>query len=67
MHNRVVRKNRRLLSNEERGFGAQVVRTLGAWDYPTRPALYWSYTVAMPRILALLRARGRAQTRRFVE
>ncbi len=49
------------------GFGARLVRTLGAWDYPIRPRLYWLYTIALPRLLAVMRARGRAQTRRLVD
>jgi len=45
------------------GFGASLVRTPGAWDFTTRPALYWGYSVALPSLLAMLRLRGRAQTR----
>jgi peptidoglycan pentaglycine glycine transferase (the first glycine) len=40
------------------GLGAQVVRTLGAWDYPVHPRLYRWYTQALPRILAAMRRRG---------
>ena len=39
----------------KRGFGAQVVRTLGAWDYPARPGLYAAYGRALPRALAVAR------------
>jgi len=39
------------------GFGGQVVRHIGAYDYPVSRSLYWLYTVLMPRLLALLRAR----------
>ncbi len=45
------------------GFGAQTVRTLGAWDYPFRPVLYRLYQAALPRLLDLLRLRGRRRTR----
>jgi peptidoglycan pentaglycine glycine transferase (the first glycine) len=45
------------------GFGAQLVRMLGAWDYSVRPLLFWGYSSALPSLLALLRLRGRAQTR----
>ncbi len=38
------------------GFGGHVVRHIGAWDYAPRPALYWAYEHAMPRVLAALRA-----------
>lgn len=49
------------------GFGATLVRTLGAWDYVVRPAMYWIYHVAMPRILGLMRARRMASTRRLID
>jgi peptidoglycan pentaglycine glycine transferase (the first glycine) len=39
------------------GFNGQVVRHIGAWDYPARPFWYWLYTVALPRYLAFLRRR----------
>ncbi|MBL8055589.1 MAG: peptidoglycan bridge formation glycyltransferase FemA/FemB family protein [Anaerolineales bacterium] len=45
------------------GFGGQIVRGLGAWDYAPRPALYQLYTRVLPRLLDLLRRRGQAQTR----
>ena len=45
------------------GFGGQVVRFIGAWDYPVRPLLYKLYTQVLPRILDWMRLRGRAQTR----
>jgi lipid II:glycine glycyltransferase (peptidoglycan interpeptide bridge formation enzyme) len=46
--------------------GGQVVRTLGAWDYPTQPLLYTFYTRILPRILDRMRRRGREQTRQEV-
>jgi lipid II:glycine glycyltransferase (peptidoglycan interpeptide bridge formation enzyme) len=49
------------------GFGAKYVRTLGAWDWPLRPLAHRLYTVALPRVLAVLRSRQRAATRRAVE
>ncbi len=36
----------------KRGFGGQVVRTLGAWDYAPRPWLYRLYAETVPRLLA---------------
>lgn len=42
------------------GFGSQVVRTLGAWDYAPYPPLYWLYTQAAPRFIGWLRRRGSA-------
>ncbi len=46
------------------GFGGQVVRTLGAWDYPVRPLLYRIYSQILPRILGLMRLRGKSETKR---
>jgi peptidoglycan pentaglycine glycine transferase (the first glycine) len=37
------------------GFNGQVVGHIGAWDYTSRPNLYWLYVVAMPRYLEWLR------------
>lgn len=48
------------------GFGGQVVRTLGAWDYPTYPTLYWLYTRVLPILLNAMRKRGQAKTRRSI-
>lgn len=49
------------------GFGGQVVRHIGAWDFaPARP-LYWLYTTVMPRVLEVMRWRGRRQTRATFE
>lgn len=39
------------------GFNGQVVRHIGAWDYPARPLWYWLYTAVIPKYLAFLRAR----------
>lgn len=39
------------------GFNGQVVRFMGAWDYPVRPILYRIYTQAIPRYLNYLRRR----------
>jgi lipid II:glycine glycyltransferase (peptidoglycan interpeptide bridge formation enzyme) len=45
------------------GFGGQVVRFIGAWDYPVRPLLYKLYTQVLPRVLEGMRGRGKAKTR----
>ena len=42
------------------GFNGQVVRHIGAWDYPARPLLYWLYTTILPRYLSYLRGTGDA-------
>jgi lipid II:glycine glycyltransferase (peptidoglycan interpeptide bridge formation enzyme) len=46
------------------GFGGQVVRTLGAWDFPVRRLIYTSYCHILPRILQIMRARGKQATKR---
>jgi peptidoglycan pentaglycine glycine transferase (the first glycine) len=48
------------------GLGGQVVRTIGAWDLPTRPLLYRLYTQTLPRLLNLMRRRGLERTQRTV-
>lgn len=49
------------------GFGGEFVRRIGAWDFAPSPALYRLYTTVLPRLLDVLRRRGRAQTLRAVE
>jgi len=49
------------------GLGGQVVRHIGAWDYPARPALYSLYTRLLPRVLAVIRKRGRSRTRQSLD
>jgi len=49
------------------GFGGQFVRGPGAWDYAPSPLLYRLYTTLLPRVLAVMRRRGRAQTQRALE
>jgi peptidoglycan pentaglycine glycine transferase (the first glycine) len=51
----------------KRGFGGEVVRTLGAWDYPIRPTTYRLYTSLLPRVLDVMRRRNRSNTRRYLE
>ena len=41
------------------GFGGEFVQGLGAWDYAPSPALYRLYTSVLPRMLAVMRRRGR--------
>lgn len=45
------------------GLGGELVRTLGAWDYPAARFWYPVYTRLVPRLLDIMRARGRQQTR----
>ncbi len=42
----------------KQGFNGITTRTLGAWDYTTRPVLYRRYTETLPKFLNLLRRRG---------
>ncbi|MEA3345117.1 MAG: peptidoglycan bridge formation glycyltransferase FemA/FemB family protein [Chloroflexota bacterium] len=42
----------------KRGFGGQVVRHLGAYDFPVYPLLYRLFNLLLPRYRALLRWRG---------
>ena len=46
------------------GFGGRVVRTLGAWDFPTRPLIYRLYSQILPGILRWMRKRGKSETKR---
>jgi lipid II:glycine glycyltransferase (peptidoglycan interpeptide bridge formation enzyme) len=47
------------------GLGGKVSRTLGAWDYPTRPVIYRLYTQILPRLLDVMRRRGKERTRQI--
>ena len=49
------------------GLGGQVVRTLGAWDFPTSRFWYKIYTQIVPRLLDIMRIRGRARTERALD
>lgn len=40
------------------GFNAEVVHTIGAWDYAARPFWYWIYTSIMPKYLEFLRSKN---------
>ncbi len=45
------------------GLGGQVVRTLGAWDYAPNALWYKLYAEVMPRLLDVMRSRGREKTK----
>jgi peptidoglycan pentaglycine glycine transferase (the first glycine) len=45
------------------GLGGTVSRTIGAWDFTPNPLLYKMYTQVLPRVMDLMRARGKARTR----
>ena len=48
------------------GLAGDVVRTLGAWDYPVQPLIYRLYSQVLPRVLDFMRRRGKAKTRQEV-
>ena len=43
----------------KQGFGGEFTPWIGAWDFPTNRAAYWGYTVAMPKVLDVMRRRHR--------
>jgi hypothetical protein len=43
-----------------------VIRTVGAWDFPSWPLGYRLYTQILPRILDRMRRRGKQRTRQMV-
>lgn len=45
------------------GLGGYVLRTIGAWDFTPNPLLYRMYTELLPRLMNIMRARGKAHTR----
>ncbi len=45
------------------GLGGSVRRTIGAWDYAPSQLWYWLYTRVVPRLLDIMRWRGRSRTR----
>jgi lipid II:glycine glycyltransferase (peptidoglycan interpeptide bridge formation enzyme) len=49
------------------GLGGVVLRTLGAWDYVPNPFWYALYTKVVPKILDVMRSRGKAATRQKLE
>jgi peptidoglycan pentaglycine glycine transferase (the first glycine) len=44
------------------GWGGQVLRTLGAWDFAPNPLWYKIYSEIIPRLLDVMRSRGKAKT-----
>jgi lipid II:glycine glycyltransferase (peptidoglycan interpeptide bridge formation enzyme) len=45
------------------GLGGYVLRTIGAWDFSPSPMLYRMYTEFLPRLMDVMRRRGKARTR----
>lgn len=46
------------------GFNGTTVRHLGAWDYASAPFLYTLYTKTLPKLLDVMRFRGKAENRK---
>ncbi|MBI5946279.1 MAG: peptidoglycan bridge formation glycyltransferase FemA/FemB family protein [Chloroflexi bacterium] len=49
------------------GLGGEVLRTLGAYDYAPNKFWYKMYAEVMPRILDVMRSRGKEKTRQTLE
>jgi len=49
------------------GLGGQVVRTLGAWDFAPRPFWYKMYSEFIPRVLDVMRSRGKTRTKQNLD
>lgn len=49
------------------GLGGKVVRTLGAWDFAPSPLWYKMYSEIIPRVLDVMRSRGKARTRQALD
>ena len=45
------------------GLGGRVVRTLGAWDFAPNPLWYKMYSEVIPRVLDVMRSRGKTKTK----
>jgi peptidoglycan pentaglycine glycine transferase (the first glycine) len=45
------------------GLGGDVARTIGAWDFTPSPLLYKMYTEVLPRVMDIMRTRGKVRTR----
>ncbi|MCK4899215.1 MAG: peptidoglycan bridge formation glycyltransferase FemA/FemB family protein, partial [Anaerolineales bacterium] len=48
------------------GLGGNIIRHIGAWDLPIRPTIYQLYTRLLPRVLDLMRGRGRARVKKSI-
>jgi len=45
------------------GLGGKVVRTVGAWDFAPNPFWYKIYSEIVPRVLDVMRSRGKTRTK----
>ncbi len=48
------------------GLGGSVVRHIGAWDLPVQPWLYKLYTQTLPKVLDMMRKRGKKRVEQAV-
>ncbi len=48
------------------GLGATVIRTVGAWDFPVKPVLYFIYQQVLPRFLDFTRFLRRSKLQQEV-
>jgi peptidoglycan pentaglycine glycine transferase (the first glycine) len=48
------------------GLGGVVSRTIGAWDFTPNPFLYKTYTEILPRVMDIMRARGKVKTKQSI-
>ncbi|MBC7879391.1 MAG: peptidoglycan bridge formation glycyltransferase FemA/FemB family protein [Anaerolineales bacterium] len=49
------------------GFGGEVLRTLGAYDFAPNKLWYKLYTEVMPRVLDVMRSRGKSKTKQGLD
>lgn len=45
------------------GLGGYVLRTIGAWDFTPNPLLYKLYMQTLPKVMEVMRVRGKAKTK----
>jgi lipid II:glycine glycyltransferase (peptidoglycan interpeptide bridge formation enzyme) len=50
----------------KQGLGGDVLRTLGAWDYTPKPFWYKMYSEFIPRVLDVMRSRGKSRTKQQI-
>jgi len=55
------------VSRFKSGFGARLIYTPGAWDTIVRPTYAWVYRIGIPKLLSLMRWRGRTKTQQSLE
>jgi lipid II:glycine glycyltransferase (peptidoglycan interpeptide bridge formation enzyme) len=48
------------------GLGGFVSRTIGAWDFTPNPVLYKVYTEVLPRLMDIMRVRGKVKTKQSI-